>query len=77
MGRLIKKKYYDEVMEQNKKLLELCKKQDDIIKDLKLQVEKAGNIINMQQSLIEQYREENLELKKAPLKSVQDLINHI
>ena len=77
MGRLIKKKYYDEAMEQNEKLLELCRKQDSIIKDLKLQVEKAGNIINMQQSLIEQYREENLELKKAPLKSVQDLINHI
>lgn len=77
MGRLIKKKYYDEAMKQNEKLLELCKKQDDLIKDLKLQVEKASKIMNAQESLLEEYRKENLELKKAPLKSVQDLIKHI
>lgn len=77
MGRLIKKKYYDEAMEQNEKLLELCRKQDDLIKNLKLQVENAIKIMNTQQSLLEEYRKENLELKKAPLKSVQDLINHI
>lgn len=77
MGRLIKKKYYDEAMEQNEKLLELCRKQDDLIKNLKLQVENASKIINTQQSLLEEYRKENLELKKAPLKSVQDLINYI
>ena len=77
MGRLIKKKYYDEAMEQNEKLLELCRKQDDLIKNLKLQVENASKIMNTQQSLLEEYRKENLELKKAPLKSVQDLINHI
>ena len=77
MGRLIKKKYYDEAMEQNEKLLELCKKQDELIKNLKLQVENASKIIDTQQSLLEEYRKENLELKKAPLKSVQDLINHI
>ena len=77
MSRLIKKKYYDEAMEQNEKLLELCKKQDKLIKDLKLQVENASKIMDAQQSLLEEYRKENLELKKAPLKSVQDLIKHI
>ena len=42
-----------------------------------LREEMQDYMLEKLQSLIEQYREENLELKKAPLKSVQDLINCI
>ena len=75
--RLVKKKYYDEVIEQNEKLLDLCKKQQETIKEQKLVIDKGDNIIKMQQQLLDEYRKENLELKKKPLKSVQDLINVI
>ena len=75
--RLVKKKYYDEVIEQNEKLLDLCKKQHETIKEQKLVIDKGDSIIKMQQQLLDEYRKENLELKKKPLKSVQDLINVI
>ena len=75
--RLIKKKYYDEVIEQNEKLLDLCKKQQETIKEQKLVIDKGDSIIKMQQQLLDEYRKENLELKKAPLKSVNDLINRL
>ena len=75
--RLVKKKYYDEVIEQNEKLLDLCKKQQETIKEQKLVIDKGDSIIKMQQQLLDEYRKENLELKKKPLKSVQDLINGI
>lgn len=75
--RLVKKKYYDEVIEQNEKLLDLCKKQQETIKEQKLVIDKGDSIIKMQQQLLDEYRKENLELKKKPLKSVQDLINVI
>ena len=75
--RLVKKKYYDEVIEQNEKLLDLCKKQQETIKEQKLVIDKGDSIIKMQQQLLDEYRKENLELKKKPLRSVQDLINVI
>ena len=75
--RLVKKKYYDEVIEQNEKLLDLCKKQQKTIEEQKLVIDKGDSIIKMQQQLLDEYRKENLELKKKPLKSVQDLINMI
>ena len=75
--RLVKKKYYDEVIEQNEKLLDLCKKQQETIKEQKLVIDNGDSIIKMQQQLLDEYRKENLELKKKPLKSVQDLINVI
>ena len=75
--RLIKKKYYDEVMEQNEKLLALCEKQQNTIRELKLKISETDGIIKAQEMLLDEYRKENLELKMAPLKSVNDLINRL
>ena len=84
MFGLVKKKYYDEVMESNEKILDLCKKQqatiaeqEEIIKKLDEDLYKSGILVKNLQSLLKQYRDENLELKKKPLKNVKDLIEHI
>ena len=69
------RKAYKELLVQNEKLLDLCKKLDNRVKELEGELETQKAVFEAQEKVLNMYQEENLRLKKAPLKSVNDLIN--
>lgn len=69
------RKAYKELLMQNEKLLDLCKKLDNRVKELEEELENHKAVFKAQEEVLNMYKEENSRLMKAPLKSVNDLID--
>lgn len=74
---MLLRKAYKENIKKLEELIEICKKQQEIINDLKFEIDLRDKLIDKQQELLEAYEKENFDLKREPLKSINDLIKHI
>lgn len=74
---MLLRKAYKENLKKLEELIEICKKQQEIINDLKFEISLKEALISKQQELLEAYKKENFDLKREPLKSINDLIKHI
>ena len=74
---MLLRKAYKENIKKLEELIEICKKQQETINNLKFEISLKEELINKQQELLEAYKKENFDLKREPLKSINDLIKHI
>ena len=74
---MLLRKAYKKNLEHLEELIEINKHYKEHIEYLGNEISSRDEIIKAQEELIEMYRKENLELKKTPLKSVNDLINRL
>ena len=74
---MLLRKAYKENLKKLEELIEICKKQQEIINDLKFEISLKEALISKQQELLEAYKKENFDLKREPLKNINDLIKHI
>ena len=74
---MLLRKAYKENIKKLEELIEICKKQQEIINNLKFEISLKEELISKQQELLEAYKKENFDLKREPLKSINDLIKHI
>lgn len=74
---MLLRKAYKENIKKLDELIEICKKQQEIINNLKFEIDLRDKLIDKQQELLEAYEKENFDLKREPLKSINDLIKHI
>ena len=71
------KQAWKDMVEKNERLIDICNMQQAKIKNLQERLSQQESLFKAQEQLLEMYKQENLELKKKPLKNVQDLIEHI
>lgn len=74
---MLLRKAYKKNLEHLEELIEINKHYKEHIEYLGSEISARDEIIKAQEATIEMYRKENLELKSAPLKSVNDLINRL
>ena len=77
MPKYVKLETYNLYYTKIEELIEICKKQQEIINDLKFEISLKEALISKQQELLEAYKKENFDLKREPLKNINDLIKHI
>ena len=74
---MLLRKAYKKNLEHLEELIEINKHYKEHIEYLGSEISTLEEKIKAQEAIIEMYRKENLELKKASLKSVNDLINRL